>query len=371
MTAPADVCRHAAERVRRAGFGVEFVPGWQTRGRPYRFTPIVQYRHGTASPATSSNTAAKNICIHGRSGLPGPLCHFYVSGARRGATPRLYVVSAGYANHAGRGVWSVIQNASKGVPPRPGRAPGSGDATINRYAWGTEYEHSNSTGEPIPPSMLRLMAELEAGVAEAEGWVRQGGPRFAANHGIDHREATSRKIDLPSHAGDVRGRVATLLAGGTVDGGGGGTEMEVDDMGPGDSGKDVAWWQRRLKNWNADALPKYGVDGDEPGGGFGDETTVWTRKFQEEQGLEPTGRVNVATVGQMINLIRARALSHRIGTHGHDGAGAGAATVDGLSDEDVEFLAALVAELRATDGTPSSVRHVLRYYRHVRDHFTS
>jgi hypothetical protein len=43
-------------------------------------------------------------------------------------------------------------------------------------------------------------------------------------------------------------------------------------------------WQKALLEWNPDALPKYGVDGD-----WGGESKYWLSRFQEAMGVKVTG----------------------------------------------------------------------------------
>jgi hypothetical protein len=64
---------------------------------------------------------------------------------------------------------------------------------------------------------------------------------------------------------------------------------ESDTMQKGSRGSDVTLWQKRLIEWNPDALPRFGADGD-----FGGETEDWTKQFQTAAGLDATGIVGAA-----------------------------------------------------------------------------
>ena len=75
------------------------------------------------------------------------------------------------------------------------------------------------------------------------------------------------------------------------DGGGGDSGGSSDTIRRGSKGSVVRRWQRQLQEWNADALPRYGADGD-----FGDETAEWTAKFMQESGLT-SGRPSNPIVG--------------------------------------------------------------------------
>jgi len=81
------------------GLQVEYVPGWSTRGSE-TFAPGGVLAHWTAGPRGSVTRPSLNICVNGRSGLPGPLCNVY--GDRRGVA---VIVAAGRANHGGPGIY--------------------------------------------------------------------------------------------------------------------------------------------------------------------------------------------------------------------------------------------------------------------------
>jgi peptidoglycan hydrolase-like protein with peptidoglycan-binding domain len=67
-------------------------------------------------------------------------------------------------------------------------------------------------------------------------------------------------------------------------------DQEENMLGDGAKGQAVVEFQRRLLAWDPAALPRWGADGD-----YGDETTAAVRRFQEEQGLDPTGRIDGVT----------------------------------------------------------------------------
>ena len=73
----------------------DLAPGWETRGSS-DFDPKVVIAHHTAVSGS-----AVNVCINGRSDLPGPLCQIVL--ARTGVAT---VIAAGKANHAGHGGWA-------------------------------------------------------------------------------------------------------------------------------------------------------------------------------------------------------------------------------------------------------------------------
>lgn len=79
------------------------------------------------------------------------------------------------------------------------------------------------------------------------------------------------------------------LAKGASGGSGGGGLLERGDAGPA-----VRQWQDDLREWNPDALPQFGADGD-----FGGETHEWTRRFQRAADITVDGIVGPETRSAM------------------------------------------------------------------------
>lgn len=167
-----------AIRLRSAGLEVSEVSGWKVRGST-AFTPRGVVTHHTAGPK-KGNVPSLNVCVHGRSGIPGPLCNVLV-----GRDNTCFVVAAGKANHAGRGRWGSL----------------SGNSSV----YGVEFENVGTADEPWRDEQVELMARIAAALAD---------DRFGADACCFHKEWTSRKIDPHSLSGDDhRRRVARLLAG--------------------------------------------------------------------------------------------------------------------------------------------------------------
>jgi hypothetical protein len=94
-----------ADRLRRAGLAVVEVDGWQTRGSD-SFSPRGGVDHHTAG-SNNGNAPSLNVCTHGRSDLPGPLCNVL-----QGFDGTCYVIASGKANHAGDGSWKGLSGNS-------------------------------------------------------------------------------------------------------------------------------------------------------------------------------------------------------------------------------------------------------------------
>jgi peptidoglycan hydrolase-like protein with peptidoglycan-binding domain len=89
-----------------AGLKVSLVDGWENRGRRDVGRIFGVICHHTAGPR-SGNMPSLNVLVNGRSDLPGPLAQL---GLARDGT--YFVIAAGRANHAGRGIWRGVANGN-------------------------------------------------------------------------------------------------------------------------------------------------------------------------------------------------------------------------------------------------------------------
>lgn len=167
-----------ADRLRSADLEVEEIAGWKSRGST-AFDPEGVVLHHTAG-APIGAAPSLNVCVHGRTGLPGPLCNVLV-----GRDLVAYVVAAGRANHAGKGSWKGLVG--------------------NGSVYGVEFENVGTSAEPWTFAQTELMAKVSAALARG---------RFDADTCCLHKEWTpGRKVDPHSLFGaDYRARVAELLA---------------------------------------------------------------------------------------------------------------------------------------------------------------
>jgi hypothetical protein len=166
--------------LRRWGLKVETIRGWETRGSS-AFTPRGALCHWTAGPANSKTRPSLNICTHGRSDLPGPLCQVYL--ARDGVA---VVVAAGRANHAGAGNWRGL--------------------TGNSVLWGTEAEAANAAD--FTAAQRAAYPRVNAAFATLSGF----GAEMVAGHS-EFALPKGRKVDVNGYTMDqMRQQVAALLA---------------------------------------------------------------------------------------------------------------------------------------------------------------
>lgn len=86
-----------------AGLKVAEVPGWETRGLRDAGDPKGVMCHHTGCGAVAGNMPSLGVVTHGRPDLRGPLAQL---GLGRDGT--YYLVAAGFAQHAGKGVWQGV-----------------------------------------------------------------------------------------------------------------------------------------------------------------------------------------------------------------------------------------------------------------------
>jgi Putative peptidoglycan binding domain/N-acetylmuramoyl-L-alanine amidase len=249
--------RKVAAILRARGIKVTEVSGWTTRGRS-TFEPRAVVCHWTA--ATRSITP---MLMHGRPGVPGPLCNFELLPGNDGVK----LVAAGKANHAG------VARAG----------------FTNSVAFGIE-----AAGPPIGADEMKVYHALVAAICKVY--------RFPVKERVrDHAGVAlpaGRKSDIsPKYdMGEFRRRVAALAASSAA------VVEQREKRGPRKDGKPwypgvrrigmhgkasgpgafIAMIQERLNVWG----DKVAVDGD-----FGPKTRDAVAAFQKRRGLAPVSGV--------------------------------------------------------------------------------
>lgn len=167
-----------ANVVRRSGLPVVEVEGWRTRGYAGRTLVSVEtvVCHHTAGPKTG-NMPSLNVLTNGRAGVAGPLAQL---GLARDGT--VYVIAAGWANHAG-----AVRDPSFG----------------NAYSIGIEAE---ATGvDTWPEVQMDAYARLVRVLLDAEA--------LSVSRALGHKEICApvgRKIDPNFDMGAFRTRVSRV-----------------------------------------------------------------------------------------------------------------------------------------------------------------
>lgn len=93
--------------LRDVGLTVIEIPGWQTRGHGDMSTPKMVICHHTGEPIDTNLTPALSVLIKGRPDLTGPLCNLGL-----GQDGKFYMIAAGKAYHAGKGLWRGVSNGN-------------------------------------------------------------------------------------------------------------------------------------------------------------------------------------------------------------------------------------------------------------------
>ena len=183
MGARADAAlQHAAELYAALGWAIEFVPGWQDRGKGAWWPSDGWTWHHTAGSQRGGQTASLRTVTFGRPGLRNALCNTYRD--RHPTRPTRYVVAADTAWHAGRGI--------HGTNPTLG---------------GDELEN-DGIGETWTPAQYRSDVDWAACCSIAFG--------IPVDDHRDHKEhAPDRKIDRhgihpPAFRADVAARIPQI-----------------------------------------------------------------------------------------------------------------------------------------------------------------
>lgn len=172
--------------LRKAGLKVVEVDGWETRGRGDIGKIKFLLCHHTATRQPGNNPSLW-IVRDGRPDVSGPLSQLVL-----GRDGTWYVVAAGRANHAGKGVWNKMENVGNG------------------YSIGIEAENNGlsqiepKNGEPWPEVQLDSYAR---GCAVILKYCK-----LPLTECLGHKEyAPKRKIDPSFDMNEFRERVRTHL----------------------------------------------------------------------------------------------------------------------------------------------------------------
>lgn len=179
-----------ASVLRGAGLTVVETPGWANRG--YAGQDLQDIRgvvwHHTATGSARSNNLdgpTVNLCINGRSDLPGPLCQIVL-----GRFGTVFLIAAGVGNHAGVGI-------AEGIPRDAG----------NHYMIGIEMESSGVAPWDWTADQLRVAPHLGAALERAYLLHRPEHLRLQIAH---YEYSTEGKIDPAGWPGGMDGLRASI-----------------------------------------------------------------------------------------------------------------------------------------------------------------
>jgi hypothetical protein len=173
------------------------MPGWRTHNRNHK-GPWGNVHASMIHHTAGEGPGLPGIVYHGVSGLPGPLCHDYLT-----RTGRVYLVGNGRANHAGK----VAANAYDAVLHERSVHPAPGPDAIdgNAVSYGLEVENSGEPGRAWTAKQYDVAVRVQAARCRFHGWT--------ANSVWAHKEATRRKpvdprIGMDRFRADVDERLA-------------------------------------------------------------------------------------------------------------------------------------------------------------------
>ncbi|MDQ0795566.1 peptidoglycan recognition family protein [Streptomyces sp. B1I3] len=196
MAAPLSPDRLLAA-LRAEGVTVVEHKSWRTHERPAStgsFGPINGVMlHHTVTSGTSGSVA---LCYTGHSQLPGPLCHGVID-----KDGTVYLVSAGRANHAGRGDDDVLRQVQDESYDRDKLlTPNEANTDGNTRFYGFECVNLGDGRDPWPPVQRDAMVRVSAAILRAYGGPGQG---WTARSVIGHKEWQPGKVDPRTGTGGV------------------------------------------------------------------------------------------------------------------------------------------------------------------------
>ena len=253
-----------AEVLKRADLKVSEVPGWQNRGNNDVGRIFGVICHHTVGNKNGNMPTLNNL-IHGDAKLAGPKAQL---GLGRDGT--FYVIAAGRANHAGKGVFEFQENGTKTVI-RNG----------NSNLIGIEGENTGLNNDmPWPAVQVEAFQRGVAAILKQIGRSHE----FC----IGHKEwAKGRKIDPLFSMKDFRTKVQAFMNGGA-------TPILIPTVDP-TTGKPTV--RRGMTGELTKQIQaKIGVEAD---GNFGPATEAAVRAFQRDKGMVPDGIVGPKTWAEL------------------------------------------------------------------------
>jgi hypothetical protein len=153
--------------------------GWRTHNRA---------GHGAWGPvngiiihhtAGADSSAGLSLVYNGRSDLPGPLAHAYLS-----KSGTVTLTGNGRANHAGFGDGDVLDAV---IAEHPLPKPNENDMDGNAHFYGIEIANLGNGKDPYPDVQYKAAVKWAAAICRAHGW--------SSKSVIGHKEWTNQKID--------------------------------------------------------------------------------------------------------------------------------------------------------------------------------
>lgn len=185
--------------LKKEGVKVVEHAGWETAGRDKAtgktFGPVRGLiLHHTAG---ADSSAGLNIVKNGRSDLPGPLAHVYIT-----KNGDVHLLSVHRANHAGLGDDDVLHAViNETALPKPNENNTDGNDSF----WGAEIANLGNGKDPYPAAQYDAAVRWAAAICRAHGWSEKSV--------IGHKEWTNQKIDPSFSMTKFRADVKAQLSG--------------------------------------------------------------------------------------------------------------------------------------------------------------
>jgi len=182
--------------LRAEGLTVIEVGDWRTHNRNHKGAWGPVYGVMIHHTVTEGSARTVDLCRHGHSALPGPLCHGVIT-----KDGRVHLVGYGRTNHAGLGDDDVLQAV---VAERALPSANEASTDGNRSFYGFECENLGHGKDPWPAVQLEAIEKASAAICRAHGW----NPRSV----IGHKEWQPGKVDPRGFTMDsMRDRIADRL----------------------------------------------------------------------------------------------------------------------------------------------------------------
>ena len=155
-------------------------------------SPVGIVVHHTASNAKADPDAVIAMCVRGVNKVPGPLYNYLI---KRDGTIVTLTTENVKANHAGRGMQTVLTRMQKNLPVT-GNATGPGKISANGRLIGVSIIN-DGLGQDVPEAQMDALVALCAFLCDGHNW----NPDVAV---AGHKEWTSRKVDPSFSMPDLR-----------------------------------------------------------------------------------------------------------------------------------------------------------------------
>lgn len=195
-----------AARIEASGVAIRFIKGWEERGGTFSYVPRGLVDHHDASTRKSGEWGALGVITYGRTGIPGPLSQFQVARCLDGV-PKVAIVAAGRANHAGRGGPHEFQGGYV-VPADQGNAflygmEKANDGLLEPYTYAAHY----ATDVVASAVLAECRGEhVDRCIGHSE-WARPLGRKSDPTYSMDWRRRRIAALDPTEEDIEVADRV--------------------------------------------------------------------------------------------------------------------------------------------------------------------